>query len=253
MNRQKFYEYVRRAPFGGRLTPAQKDGLDRILDRWDEEGYDDDRWLAYMLATVFHETAATMQPVEEKGGRAYLKSKPYYPWYGRGLVQITWEENYKKFGLRRPEQALEWGKALDIMFKGMTEGIFTGKKLNQYFNDRIDDPQGARRIINKMDKARLIAGYHQNFLDSINAARASEATEEPQDGDHERLATPLLEDTSVRTVAGSVASSGALGYVMSYVEGWEGVAIVSILGVTALACLTYYFTHRQKEKYENGI
>lgn len=253
MDRNVFFQYVAKAPFGGRLTPAQKDGLTRILDRWDEEGLEDDRWLAYMLATVFHETGARMQPCEEQGGLKYLKSKPYYPWYGRGLVQITWEDNYKRFGLKRPEQALEWPKSLDIMFVGMTTGAFTGKSLKQYFNARKDDPVGARYIINKQDKAKFIVGYHKNFLDSIEAAKNPEASQEAVDGNLVGSATPLLADTSVRSVAGSVASTGAIGYVMSYVDSWEGVAIVSALGIAALFCLTYYLTHRQKEKYEHGV
>jgi hypothetical protein len=251
MNRTIFYDYVKRAPFGGRITPQQRQGLDKILDYWDQSGLEDDRWLAYMLATVFHETDATMQPIEEKGGRKYLESKPYYPWYGRGLVQITWEENYKKFGLKRPEDALRWDKALEIMFVGMTQGVFTGKKLSSYFSAGRDDPVGARRIINLQDKARLIAGYHKNFLDSINAAKEPtvEASRSPVDGEELGEATPLLRDPSVRTVAASVGSSGALGWVMSYVDTWEGVIMVCVLGVAAIGALTYYLTHRKKELF----
>lgn len=251
MNRTIFYDYVKRAPFGGRITPAQREGLDKILDYWDESGLEDNRWLAYMLATVFHETDATMQPIEEKGGRKYLESKPYYPWYGRGLVQITWEENYKKFGLKRAEEALRWDKSLDIMFRGMVEGMFTGRKLSQFFNERKDDPVNARKIINAMDKAKLIAGYHKNFLDSINAANG-EASESLVDGKEFGEATPLLKDPSVRTVAASVGSSGALGWVMSYVDGWEGVLIVCVLGTVAIGALTYYFTKRKSE-LRNGL
>jgi hypothetical protein len=253
MNRTIFYDYVKRAPFGGRITPAQREGLDKILDYWDESGLEDDRWLAYMLATVFHETAATMQPIEEKGGRKYLESKPYYPWYGRGLVQITWEENYKKFGLKRAEDALKWDKALDIMFRGMVDGMFTGRKLGQFFNERKDDPVNARKIINAMDKAKLIAGYHKNFLDSIEAAKGiTEAPESLVDGKEFGEATPLLKDPSVKTVVASVGSSGALGWVMSYVDGWEGVLIVCVLGTAAIGALTYYFTKRKNE-LRNGL
>lgn len=253
MNRKVFYEYVLRAPFGGRLSPSQRDGLDRILDYWDTQGLEDDRWLAYMLATAFHETGATMQPVVEKGSKAYLQSKPYYPWIGRGLVQITWKENYDKFGIKRPEKALEWDTALDIMFRGMTQGMFSGKALKHYFNDRKNDPIGARRIINIQDKAKLIAGYHKNFLDSIQAAKNEEAPTEPVDGEEIGSATPLLQDTSVRTVVASVTSSGAFGWVMSYVDSWEGVVMICTLGAVAIGCLTYYLTHRQKEKYQNGL
>lgn len=252
MNRTIFYEYVKNAPFGGRITPAQREGLDKILDYWDESGYDDDRWLAYILATVFHETAATMQPIEERGGRKYLESKPYYPWYGRGLVQITWEENYKKFGIKNPKDALRWDKSLDILFGGMIEGMFSGRSLNQFFNERKDDPVNARKIVNAMDKAKLIAGYHKNFLDSINAAKGEEPSRSPVDGRELGEATPLLKDTSVRTVAASVGSSGALGWVMSYIDGWEGVIVVCVVGSVAIGALTYYLTHRKKE-LRNGL
>ena len=88
MNRTTFFAYARRAPFGGRLTQSQVDGLSKILDVWMARGLSDVRWLAYILATTFHETAGKMQPVREMGGEAYLKKKPYYPWVGEGLVQV---------------------------------------------------------------------------------------------------------------------------------------------------------------------
>ena len=60
MNRTTFLAYARRAPFGGRLTQSQIDGMNAILDEWDRRQSTakviDNRWLAHMLATVFHET-----------------------------------------------------------------------------------------------------------------------------------------------------------------------------------------------------
>ena len=58
------------------------------------------------------------------------------------------------------------------MFEGMTKGDsmigdFTGKCLEMYFNNKVDDPINARRIINGTDKARLIAGYHNKFLTAL--------------------------------------------------------------------------------------
>lgn len=178
-NRQTFFAYVRRAPFGGRLVQAQIDGMNRILDYWGKSSLTDVRWLAYMLATTFHETAATMQPIREMGGEAYLRSKRYYPWVGEGLVQVTWEANHKKFGATAPGQLLTWEKALPTLFKGCTNGMFTGKRLSDYFNGLKEEPVGARRIINGTDKASLIAGYYKNFLDALNAADV--ATPQPTD------------------------------------------------------------------------
>lgn len=57
MNRTTFLDYARRAPFCGRLTQSQIDGMTAILDEWDRRQSTDkvvqNRWLDYMLATVF--------------------------------------------------------------------------------------------------------------------------------------------------------------------------------------------------------
>lgn len=173
INRKYFFDRVRHALFGGKLEMWQVDGLTRILD------YRDAAWpnmpdaeLAYLLATVKHETAHTMQPISERGGLKYLRSKPYYPHYGRGLIQITWPANYEKFGVVNLEDALGWPKALDIAFRGMIFGMFTGRKLANYIGPGpVRDYYGARRIINKLDKARLIAGYAEAFLDALTQSR----------------------------------------------------------------------------------
>lgn len=167
IDRKAFFDAVREAPFGGSLSQSQVDGMTQILDEWERRQLKDERWLAYMLATVFHETARKMQPIEEMGGQTYLRGKPYYPWYGRGLVQITWEANYKKFGITNPEDALTWPVALRVLFEGMIKGVFTGWKLGIYFNLTVDDPVQARTIINGKDKAELIAGYHRAFQAAI--------------------------------------------------------------------------------------
>ena len=62
--------------------------------------------------------------------------------------------------------------AIKIMFEGMTKGSssfgdFTGRCLEQYFNSTTNDTIGARKIINGTDKAKLIADYHNVFLNSI--------------------------------------------------------------------------------------
>jgi predicted chitinase len=132
-----------------------------------------------MLATVYKECATRMWPTTEYGSEDYLKGKEYYPYIGRGFVQLTWEENYKNAGIAlgliddrdlvvHPDVALDSLIAARIMFRGMAEGWFTGAKLGQYFNDTVDDPVGARRIINGTDCAYEIADYHQIFLSALN-------------------------------------------------------------------------------------
>ena len=50
--------------------PEQVEGTEMLLDKL--KGLRTS-WVAYALATTFHETAATMQPVMEYGGPAYFK------------------------------------------------------------------------------------------------------------------------------------------------------------------------------------
>lgn len=151
------------------LSPSQQKGYDFIVNKWRASGLTDVRWLAYALATAWHETAFTFEPVSEYGGEKYLRSKDYWPYYGRGYVQLTWKSNYEKYGIAsEPEKALDPDFAAHIMIDGMTKGIFTGKKLSDYFSETKDDPVGARRIINGTDCAEQIAGYYQKFLNGLS-------------------------------------------------------------------------------------
>lgn len=183
--RKPFFDSIRASLFGGTFTVEQVNGIDAILDAWDcTANMHDDRWLAYMCATAYWETNRTMQAVKE----AYWLSEDwrranlrYYPFYGRGLVQLTWEENYRKMGtllgvdlVNNPDMALELPIAVSIMFEGMLKaesklGDFTGQSLEMYFNDTVDDPRGARRIINGLDKADEIAAIYQKFLTALRA------------------------------------------------------------------------------------
>lgn len=195
LDRAAFFAGVRADPFGGSMTQAQVEGLAVLLDVWEQGfGADDRRWLAYALATVFHETAATMQPIEEIGhGRGHAYGVPAGPWHrvydGRGDVQLTWAGNYRKaaamlkraFGIivdleQHPEQAMQPRLAALILFQGMIEGLFTGKGFAAYFPpgkpESAKAAANARRIINGTDRAALIAGYYRAFLKAIQAATA---------------------------------------------------------------------------------
>jgi len=146
--------------------------------------------IAYMLATIKHETANTFNPISEYGGKKYFEAM-YDPvlgknesrrkmaktngnvkkgdgvkYKGRGFVQLTWYNNYKKmqdkFGVNLtnfPDKALEHNLAIKILIYGSEEGIFTGRKLNNYLNDKKTDYYNARRVINGTDKASTIENY----------------------------------------------------------------------------------------------
>ncbi len=138
INRTFFFDHLHDTIFASGMTQAQVDGHEMILDAWEKDhAGDDDRWLAYMLATACHETGRKMQPVEENlnysakrllevfpnrftaataGSYAHqpekIANKIYanrigngdeasgdgWKYRGRGLPQLTGRANYKKFG-----------------------------------------------------------------------------------------------------------------------------------------------------------
>lgn len=183
MDRSKFYESLRaRASgvFGTSISQSQVNGTEALLNEGQSIGLPL-RQLAYALATAYHETAHTMQPIEEYGkgkGRPYGKpAGPYGKiYFGRGFVQLTWLENYQHAGevlgvnlVKFPEKALDLDIASEILFRGMMEGWFTRKKLSDYISGDKADYVNARRIVNGMDRAELIAGYAKAFETALRA------------------------------------------------------------------------------------
>jgi len=147
----------------------------KITKKCKELGASKPEAIQYVVATVDHETAGTFKPVEEaywvKNADAYRRRKfKYYPYYGRGFVQLTHKYNYEKFSdimnidlVEKPELALEFDNSLFILVYGMIHGVFTGKKLDDYFNQGGSNFIEARRIINGSDKAKKIAFMAQNI------------------------------------------------------------------------------------------
>jgi putative chitinase len=181
INREFFFAQIRKLLFLGTLRQSQVDGLNAILDGWEAKYADeDDRWLAYAIATTYHETDQKMQPIEEYGkgkGLPYGKPDPETgkTYFGRGFVQLTWKKNYDIMGRKigvdlvsHPELALDAANATPILFIGMIDGLFTGKSFGDYFNKSTEDWVSARKIINGLDKAQAIAVYGHNFYAAIS-------------------------------------------------------------------------------------
>jgi peptidoglycan hydrolase-like protein with peptidoglycan-binding domain len=122
--------------------------------------------IAYILATVEHETANSFQPVKE----AYFLGEPaaentrktfsYYPFYGRGYVQLTHEYNYRPYStllgidlVSDPDLVMRPDISLFILVDGMKRGVFTKWKLDDFISGSEINFVEARRIINGTDKA----------------------------------------------------------------------------------------------------
>jgi hypothetical protein len=93
-DREVYFDAVRGALFSGALSQIQVDGQQVILGLWEGQylgtPMTDLRWLAYMLATVYHETAQKFWPIREYGlgqGHEYGKEDPQtgQAYYGRGF------------------------------------------------------------------------------------------------------------------------------------------------------------------------
>jgi len=196
MNRKFFFDTVRDSLFKGNLSGPQVEGMDAILDFWEARlSGADRRWLAYILATAFHESAYTMQPVRETlaasdaeaverlerafaGGRLSWVKTPYWRadedgkcWLGRGLVQLTHKRNYQAMSgltgidlVAEPDRAMEMATAVAILVDGMIAGSFTGHRLADHLNAEREDWVNARRIVNGTDRAEKIADYGKAFL-----------------------------------------------------------------------------------------
>lgn len=152
-------------------TSSGGGGLASVVKRLCTDLYHEmpQQW-TYIMATVEHETNATFFPVEEayylneSQQERHLKGKRYYPYYGRGLVQLTWEFNYRKYSeilgldlVGNPEYALDASISLFVLVHGMLTGTFTGLPLNKYVNAYRVDYDGARRVVNGTDAAATIA------------------------------------------------------------------------------------------------
>jgi hypothetical protein len=225
INRKDFFESVRRK--FGPLSQPQVEGFNKILDEWERRKLLDLHWLAYILATAWHESAHTMQPVREMGGEEYLRTKPYYPWVGEGLIQVTWEKNARKFGATAPGQLMQWPIALLALFDGMIQGMFTGDRLGEHFHGGIVDWHNARKIVNGLDQADLIAGYGKAFFVALHERAALPAQPAPP----APRVRPVHKAAAFTTAVG--ASVAAVAHFLGNMELWYSIG----LGVFSLALL----------------
>lgn len=187
---KKFFDVVRAELYGGIINQSQVDGFNYLLAVWERHfeknnPRDGTNWLSYCLATVYHETAYTIQPIDEYGkGKGKKYGEPAGPYkliyYGRGFPQLTWWENYckgrdnikKRYSIicdleKEPQRMLEHEVSALVIYDGMVYGWFTGVSLQNYFNGTTEDPKNARKIVNGLDKADLIASYYWKFKKAL--------------------------------------------------------------------------------------
>lgn len=208
MNRKLFFDTVRAsALFGGRMSVPQVAGIEALLDAFSSYGVDNTHYAANILAQVHHETGGYMSPIKETvfashtnknptdgvviqrldtafaNGQLKWVKTPYWRtgWFGRGMIQITHEDNYEKVGnaigvdlVADRDKALELEVSAAIAVVGMVAGLFTGKNLSDYrFPAALDavPKDHPRRIVNGEDGMdKKIASNHRLFYTALVAA-----------------------------------------------------------------------------------
>ena len=112
----------------------------------------------------------------QQGTKLYQLQEAYWytGFYGRGLIQITHEDNYKRMGkalgvdlVNNPDLALDRAISADIAVRGMMEGIFTGIPLSRFINGATADYYNARKVVNRTDQAELIASYTTTIIRNL--------------------------------------------------------------------------------------
>ncbi|HEX8839024.1 MAG TPA: glycoside hydrolase family 19 protein [Sphingomicrobium sp.] len=198
-NPAAFFDSLRQGLLGPTLSETEVRGCEAIANATGAAGWPIS-WAAYGLATAYHETAHTMQPITEYGGPMYF-FRMYDPYgqrpkvakqlgntqrgdgeryCGRGYVQLTGRANYRHAGQElgidletHPELALNPDVAARILVAGMSEGWFTQQSCKSCMpNDGECDASvfsTARKIINGRDCAPLIASYAVKFQDALRA------------------------------------------------------------------------------------
>ena len=234
---QDFFAAVRK-DFGP-LKQSQVDGFNVLLSATQGLSI---QHRAYVLATAWHETAFTVQPIAEYGkgkGKKYGKAdRTGKAPYGRGFVQLTWRENYvnadKKLGLKGAlaanyDLAMEPDIAAKVITRGMVEGWFTGKKLADF-----TDYRNMRRIVNGMDRAADIAEYATLFERALKAEAVKSISVAPAPQPVPPPAAKPAPIVEVGTVAGVAISGGST---------WLGAPFwlaIAVGGAIALAAFLYF-------------
>jgi putative chitinase len=285
-DRKKLFDGLRKR--FGKLDHVQGLVIGSMVAEFERRKLSDVRWLAYMLATGWGESQ--WRPVRE-GFKAtdaearkhvamlkrkgviktdYAKPDPVTgkSYYGRGCpTQITHKVNYEINGQRLnlplvtdPDLALQVPVGVAIGFEGMIHGLFTGKKLADYFSATRNDPVNARRIINGTNKAQTFAKWHYQILEVLEAARLIEPVKAqefddpraPKDEPPAEVATdkgkPQGEPSGgVGGVAGGVVAGGVgTGAAAAVVAGYDWKLVALVAGCAVAAGVIAWIVFKKK-------
>jgi predicted chitinase len=175
---QKDFDFWRQAHLDENRTNSAK----AITDAASSAGLSKPQ-IAYVLATAEHESDSFKTLEEYADGSNYEKRQdlgnsekgdgPRFK--GRGYVQLTGRRNYTLYRditgtelVKLPFIMMNWSAlAVFVLVHGMTNGIYTGQRLDTFVNERSQNFIDARQVVNDHDRADKIAAQANDWLKQL--------------------------------------------------------------------------------------
>lgn len=194
INRKAFFDVARLTLFGGKLNTVQVQRLGDLLDEAGVYPIVMAEQAAYVFATAHWETDRFNAMEEYASGEAYegradlgnTQPGDGKRFKGRGFPMLTGRKNYAWASnvagvdlLADPAAAADPLLSARLIFVGMHTGEFTGVGLGRFINPQKVDFVNARKTVNGLDRAELIADIAERYLAAINAGMTVEPEQLP--------------------------------------------------------------------------
>lgn len=191
-----------------RLNDSNRSALNHLFDVWEKFGDEDRNRLAFVLATARRESMSSFLPIREAPGcqtdekcrerkigemlqkradkqgntaRANyaVPNKDGRRFYGRGYLQLTFEDNYRKTGtalgidlVNDPDRALDPQIAGEVLVRAMLGGWYGSRKpLSFYIDGDAIDWINARNNVNPRSPNKPItAAYAKDLQQCLRPA-----------------------------------------------------------------------------------